>query len=84
MPSTVTVTVEQGGAGFAANEDLSGKKVDPEGRCDEAGVEVGMFVIEFQERPLEPGTTWATLCGSRAGIAVATGPAKDHLCRFVQ
>ena len=61
MPSTVTVTVEQGGAGFAANEDLSVKKVDPEGRCDEAGVEVGMFVIEFQERPLEPGTTWATL-----------------------
>ena len=41
MPSTVTVTVEQGGAGFAANEDLSVKKVDPEGRCDEAGVEVG-------------------------------------------
>ena len=38
MPSTVTVTVEQGGAGFAANEDLSVKKVDPEGRCDEAGV----------------------------------------------
>lgn len=37
MPSTVTVTVEQGGAGFAANEDLSVKKVDPEGRCGEEG-----------------------------------------------
>ena len=59
--ATTTVTVDQGGAGFAANEDLSVKKVDPEGRCDEAGVTVGMYVVEFQGSTLAPGTTWATL-----------------------
>ena len=59
--ATTTVTVDQGGAGFAANEDLSVKKVDPEGRCDEAGVTVGMYVVEFQGSALAPGTTWATL-----------------------
>ena len=59
--AAITVTVDQGGAGFAANEDLSVKKVDPEGRCDEAGVTLGMYVVEFQGQPLAPGTTWATL-----------------------
>ena len=38
MSTDITVTVEQGGAGFAANEDLTVKKVDPDGACDEAGV----------------------------------------------
>ena len=43
--AAITVTVDQGGAGFAANEDLSVKKVDPEGRCDEAGVTLDTCVL---------------------------------------
>ena len=67
MPSTVTVTVEQGGAGFAANEDLSVKKVDPEGRCDEAGVALQTLRLAEQYWRAGRNSTDVRRCRSESG-----------------
>ena len=57
----VDVEVDRGTAGFAATPTLEVKSVEPEGRCDAAGVTVGMFVVAFQGKPLDSATTWSVL-----------------------
>jgi hypothetical protein len=47
---TVRVEVAEGGAGFAANEDLTVKKIDEGKACEQAGVVLGMHVV----RPPSP------------------------------
>eukprot|EP01047_Picozoa_sp_COSAG01_P084282 COSAG01_NODE_18021_length_1105_cov_1.210736_1_plen_235_part_10 len=59
VPGTIEVSVGKGGAGFAARDGGSVKKVDPGGVCDDAGVEVDMWVNAFQGEALKPGITWA-------------------------
>eukprot|EP01046_Picozoa_sp_COSAG06_P085674 COSAG06_NODE_32355_length_507_cov_1.713235_1_plen_142_part_01 len=60
-PGSVRVNVDDGGAGFAANEDLTLRKVDPGKACDDAGVKVGMRVYSFQGEVLSSEETWSTL-----------------------
>ena len=60
-PRIVDVEVDRGTAGFAATPTLEVKSVEPEGRCDAAGVTVGMFVVAFQGKPLDSATTWSVL-----------------------
>ena len=60
-PRIVDVEVDRGTAGFAATPSLEVKSVEPEGRCDAAGVTVGMFVVGFQGKPLDSATTWSVL-----------------------
>ena len=57
----VDVEVDRGTAGFAATPTLEVKSVEPEGRCDAAGVTVGMFVVAFQGKLLDSATTWSVL-----------------------
>merc|ERR1711939_964325 len=60
---TIRVEVADGGAGFAANEDLTVKKIDEGKACEQAGVKVKMHVVEFQDKLLPPTTTWTDLRG---------------------
>merc|ERR1711871_1236788 len=61
--STVTLKVEDGGAGFTANERLTVTKLNPGQACEAAGVTLGMRVVAFQGEMLPHGTTWAKLKG---------------------
>ena len=42
---TIRVQVAEGGAGFAANEDLTVKKIDEGKACEKAGVKEKMHVV---------------------------------------
>jgi len=68
---TIRVEVSEGGAGFAANEDLTVKKIDEGKACQRAGVCLGMHVVEFQDKLLPPTTTWTDL---RAMVKAAPKP----------
>jgi len=59
--AVIQVKVDEGGAGFAANEVLAVKKVNPGEASDVAGVKLGMRVHSFQEEVLPHGTTWNDL-----------------------
>jgi len=55
----IPLTVSDGKAGFAADENLTVTMV--KGAAKKAGVMVGMKVIEFQGNPLPANTTWEDL-----------------------
>ena len=52
-----------GGAGFAANEDLTVKKIDEGKAAEAAGVALGMKCTEFKGEILGPEMTWTALRG---------------------
>ena len=57
----VQMKVEEGGAGFATNDVLAVKKVNPGEASELAGVKVGMRVHSFQGEVLPHGSTWDDL-----------------------
>merc|ERR1712166_165368 len=59
--TNLTLLVEEGGAGFSANESCAVTKLNPGQKASEAGVHLGMRVVAFQGAMLETGTTWNDL-----------------------
>jgi hypothetical protein len=60
---TIRVQATTGGAGFATSEDLVVNKVNEGSACEQAGVALGMKVVEFQDQQLRATTTWTDLRG---------------------
>ena len=58
---TITLKVEEGGAGFSANAVCAVSKINPGQACENAGVKVGMRVVAFQGELLKHGTSWDDL-----------------------